>query len=778
MKYWHTFAWSMLVGSFWVFVAFAQEPLSDQWADPLPVPDGGGRAYGDVGNNMAVFADGELVLIFNEVPLEGGGLKLKITRSTDDGKHWSTPQNFSVAEGLTGACCPTLAVPDPQQSVVHLIFRARLPEDGLYHTTSTDRGQTWSTPQHLVTPDRYEIEYQYITVDGKGRIHLFWHEGSSTNPDQHGEVWYMRSTDGGVHWSQPQRLSADDGHFSVYPRADYNGATTDTLLVPWRDSRASGEDWDIYGAITYDGGMSWKEVLLAGGNGKQWDPMAVVDEHGIVHLGVMEYPRTHPLDVFVWYTRSLDGGETWETPKTMREARTIFPVFLYDAAHDVIWYFLRIESDPGPDATSDLGVRYSLDQGKTWSEVERLTQLDVGGTKFPAFGIGADGIPRVAYTLRDTATGDEDLFFQKRKKMPESQGGGGDSSEVETFFAVHCEPQTPHLFPKLIQLVAMAERYGIPLTIQFAPQWVEAIMRDEKKVQRVRQWQQWGHEIAAHHHSVFHLNWDGFTNYADSVIHRLGKQDQYRGDMAAYWNIVEPIGGDSLLLTYGGPGAMDPDSSVDWYLKFWYRTGGGRDLQRAFSAPRNVPMRRYLPCQVDYTFLQTMEDVTTLETLYQNTTGKVVVGVTTHVFNFAADTTYVEEWMRFIQKTHKKTVRQIMRDHQCRPDSITTTGVEETLADFGDGVSLRVSPNPCAASTVIAYTVPAAVIGQAAVQVTILDHTGAVVRTLIDQQQTPGRYVVRWDGTDDRGLVVASSTYFCRVQIGAFFRVAAIVLRR
>ena len=46
---------------------------------------------------------------------------------------------------------------------------------------------------------------------------------------------------------------------------------------------------------------------------------------------------------------------------------------------------------------------------------------------------------------------------------------------------------------------------------------------------------------------------------------------------------------------------------------------------------------------------------------------------------------------------------------------------------------------------------------------------GQVVRTLVNERQTAGRYAVQWDATNDRGQSMSSGIYFYRVQVGGEF---------
>lgn len=74
------------------------------------------------------------------------------------------------------------------------------------------------------------------------------------------------------------------------------------------------------------------------------------------------------------------------------------------------------------------------------------------------------------------------------------------------------------------------------------------------------------------------------------------------------------------------------------------------------------------------------------------------------------------------------------------------------------------SPNPFNPSTLIRYQLPEHV--HAVLK--IYNINGQEVRTLVNEQQTPGLYAVRWDGTNSRGLTAATGIYFYRLEAGAF----------
>ncbi|MDE2732886.1 MAG: putative Ig domain-containing protein [Gemmatimonadota bacterium] len=74
-------------------------------------------------------------------------------------------------------------------------------------------------------------------------------------------------------------------------------------------------------------------------------------------------------------------------------------------------------------------------------------------------------------------------------------------------------------------------------------------------------------------------------------------------------------------------------------------------------------------------------------------------------------------------------------------------------------------PNPFNPATTIKYALPQA----ADVELTVYNVVGQVVRTLVAEHQSAGRYVVEWDATNDNGHSLSSGMYFYRLQAGGEF---------
>ena len=73
-------------------------------------------------------------------------------------------------------------------------------------------------------------------------------------------------------------------------------------------------------------------------------------------------------------------------------------------------------------------------------------------------------------------------------------------------------------------------------------------------------------------------------------------------------------------------------------------------------------------------------------------------------------------------------------------------------------------PNPFNPSTTISYSVQTSGL----VKLKIYNNLGQLIRTLVDEQMTPGEYTIVWDGVSDSGSAVAAGTYFYQLQVGEY----------
>ncbi len=84
-------------------------------------------------------------------------------------------------------------------------------------------------------------------------------------------------------------------------------------------------------------------------------------------------------------------------------------------------------------------------------------------------------------------------------------------------------------------------------------------------------------------------------------------------------------------------------------------------------------------------------------------------------------------------------------------------------------------PNPFNPMTTIRYDVPA---GGGDVTLRVYDVAGRLVRTLVDGTEGPGEKTVTWNGSNDRGQIVASGVYFYRMTSESFTKTRKMLLMK
>ena len=135
------------------------------------------------------------------------------------------------------------------------------------------------------------------------------------------------------------------------------------------------------------------------------------------------------------------------------------------------------------------------------------------------------------------------------------EAGAQTPHEVPYYFiAIHNEPchfpggkrALEISYRTLAEMVEKADRFHIKLTLMFAPQWADFIAEDPERMDLLAKWKKQGHEIAGHHHSIYHGNWDGYTNYpakhaVDVRARHTARPEPYLGTLADFMGKLRKI---------------------------------------------------------------------------------------------------------------------------------------------------------------------------------------------------------------------------------------------
>ena len=155
--------------------------------------------------DVAADSSGGLHLVWQDDSL--GNYDIYYRKSTDGGITWGTRKHLTFTPGASQI--PAIAV--DLSGALHVVWYDQTPGNyEIFHKRSTDGGGTWEASQRL-TMNAGDSQAPAIAVDSSNQIHLVWQDKTPG----FGEIYYKKSTDGGLTWSANQRLSQTAGNSYV-----------------------------------------------------------------------------------------------------------------------------------------------------------------------------------------------------------------------------------------------------------------------------------------------------------------------------------------------------------------------------------------------------------------------------------------------------------------------------------------------------------------------------------------------------------------------------------
>lgn len=291
-------------------------------------------------------------------------------------KRLGRPVNISRSPATFSWLPRLVVVPDMPRNIFvlwqEIIFSGGSHGGEILFARSADGGKSFSKPVNLSNS---------VGGDGKGRINReIWHNGSlDLIADTHGTIyaawteyagtlWFSRSTDSGKSFSRPQRVAGSDGIPARAPSLAIGSGST--LHLAWTVGEDSAAD--IHVANSSDGGASFTRPHVVGRSAGYSDaPKLAVDRNGVLHLVYAEssggpFGRYH-----IRYTRSVDGGRSFEPPREiskpapMSSTSSGFPAVAVDGKGRlyVIWELFPSHREP----PRGLGLVVSRDGGRSFT---------------------------------------------------------------------------------------------------------------------------------------------------------------------------------------------------------------------------------------------------------------------------------------------------------------------------------------------------------------------------------------------------------------------------
>jgi len=197
--------------------------------------DGGSSWEADtrLSNNFAasyypsISASGLVVLVVWEDNREGNN-EIYCKSSADGGINWGAETRLTSNSAASNN--PSVAV---SSSFMHVVWQDnRDANREIYYKCSTDGGVSWGTDIQL-TNNFADSRYPSVSLSDSC-VHVVWHD----NRDGNDEIYYKRSTDGGLNWGPETRLTNDSA--SSFDLSI--SASGQVVNVVWTDTRDGNDE--------------------------------------------------------------------------------------------------------------------------------------------------------------------------------------------------------------------------------------------------------------------------------------------------------------------------------------------------------------------------------------------------------------------------------------------------------------------------------------------------------------------------------------------------------
>jgi hypothetical protein len=268
----------------------------------------------------------------------------------------------------------------------------RFPAAALRHTSSSDRGRTWSAPVSVTDDGDFgSHNFHALHIARDNRVYVSWLDGRLGKSG----AYITWSADGGATWAPNVRVSVEEACpcCRTAIASDANGV----LYLAWR-TVLPGSVRDIVVARSTDGGATWGAPQRVHADDWVYEgcphagPSMVVDESHRLHIA---WWTGVPGRAGVFYARA-DDGATFNAPVAISVGETSRPAHVQlavDGGNPVVAW------DDGMARIPTVRLRVSRDGGATFGDDVLASPPDLVAT-YPVLGFSR-GTLTLAWTQDD-----------------------------------------------------------------------------------------------------------------------------------------------------------------------------------------------------------------------------------------------------------------------------------------------------------------------------------------------------------------------------------------
>ena len=254
--------------------------------------------------------------------------------------------------------------------IVHVVWSdTRNKNAQIYYRRSQDNGINWKN-EKCMTNTSGNAENAVVSVAGVMNpvTHIVWDDDQDGNK----EIYYKRSSDWGITWSQNIRLTnAPDS--SVNPAIHGCVCCGSDVRIVWVDKRNGNAD--VFYKYSADNGITWSDdIQITNNQLSQLNPtLTFCRDQTLVAWTDFRNGQAE-----IWGRRSTDCGKTWEKEIRLSNQAECFAAFPTIAHVDSSYYLFWVASvDSSKESCFDIFYKRTKDLGVTWEPDIRLTNYEM-----------------------------------------------------------------------------------------------------------------------------------------------------------------------------------------------------------------------------------------------------------------------------------------------------------------------------------------------------------------------------------------------------------------
>lgn len=307
--------------------------------------------------------------------------------STDSGENWTADTLVSTAGDWGDPCI----VSDTMGNFY--FFHLNRNNSGVYYDRivcqkSTDGGKNWSDGTTFGSNNGKTQEKEWAVCDpSTNNLYATWTQDDlegSTNPLDSSNIFFSRSTNGGLNWSNPSRINKQAGHcildgfgvngsvVTVGPASEIYVTWAGQLGVMFTHSTDLGNTWPADNVTVSTLPTGWGCIIpgIKRGNGL---PVIACDRSTGIYSGTIYLnwsdQRNGAGDTDIWLSKSTDGGITWSSPSRVNDDpagnQNFFSSMTVDQVTGFL-YFVFYDRRNYSDDKTDVFMAISKDGGASF----------------------------------------------------------------------------------------------------------------------------------------------------------------------------------------------------------------------------------------------------------------------------------------------------------------------------------------------------------------------------------------------------------------------------